>query len=119
MGEEPHIYIHALTGVHSFSTMKMIGLIGTRQLHILIDSGSTHNFINARTTNKLRCIQKEVKPLSVSVANGSHLLCTSMCPQFQWMMQGFWFTTDVFVLPLDNYDMILGVKWLSLLDDIV
>lgn len=113
MGNEPYILIHALTGVHSFSTMKVIGSIGTRQLDILIDSGSTHNFINARTIRKLRCIQKEVKPLSVSVANGSHLSCTSMCPQFQWMMQGFWFTTDVFVLPLDNYDMVLGAQWLS------
>lgn len=67
--EAPHISIHALTGVHSFSTMKVVGSVGSRQLHILIDSGSTHSFINAQTTHKLRCIQTEVKPLSVSVAN--------------------------------------------------
>lgn len=35
------------------------------------------------------------------------------------MMQGMWFSTDVFVLPLDNYDMVLGIQWLAFLDDIV
>lgn len=104
--KELHISIHALTGVHSLSTIKVVSSVGTRQLHILIDSSSTHNFINERTTLKLRCMQKEVKPLSVSVANGSHLSCVAFCPNFQWMMQGLWFTTNVFVLSLDNYDMV-------------
>jgi hypothetical protein len=35
------------------------------------------------------------------------------------MMQGNWFTTDVFLIPLVNYDMVLGVQWLQALDDIM
>lgn len=48
LGEEPHISIHALTGIHSFSTMKVVGSVGNRQLQILIDLGSTHNFNNCQ-----------------------------------------------------------------------
>lgn len=117
--EAPQISIHTLRGVHSFSTVKVVGSVGNRQLHILIHSGSTHNFINSQAAIKLRCSQIAVKPLSVSVVNGSHLSCISMCPNFQWVMQGLWFKTDVFVLPLDNYDMVVGIQWLALLDDIV
>lgn len=75
--------ILALMGVQSFSTMKVVGSVSTRQLHILIDYGSTHNFINARTNTKLCCIQKDLKPLSVSVANGFHLSCILVYPTFQ------------------------------------
>lgn len=47
------ISIHALIGSPSYSTMRVKGTMGTRQLHILIDSGSTDNFIDTRLAQKL------------------------------------------------------------------
>lgn len=44
---EPNISIHALPGVHSFSTMKVVISMETHQLHILINSGSMNK--NLRT----------------------------------------------------------------------
>lgn len=46
--DEPHISIHALTGIHSYSTMQITSSVGTRSLHILKDSGSTHNFLDEK-----------------------------------------------------------------------
>ncbi|KAD2394077.1 hypothetical protein E3N88_41054 [Mikania micrantha] len=118
--EEEHlISIHALTGLPSYSTMRVKGSMGTRQLHILIDSGSTHNFIDVKLAKKLQCPVKEISPILVSVADGKQLTTNQLCPDFQWTMQGRWFTTEVLLIPLENYDMILGVQWLLPLQDIL
>ncbi|KAM0035631.1 putative nucleotidyltransferase, Ribonuclease H [Helianthus debilis subsp. tardiflorus] len=119
MSVDAQISIHALLGVCSFSTMRVIGTIGTRQIQILIDSGSTHNFLDLRLASKLQCPTKKLPLMKVVVANGKELECSQLCKDFQWLMQGAWFKTDVLLLPLDNYDMVLGVHWLQSLNDIV
>jgi len=117
--QEPHISLHALTGIPSYSTMRIQGSIGNRQLHILIDGGSTHNFLKDRLARRLQCDVREVGPLSVGVADGKRLTTNQLCHDFRWNMQGNWFTTDVLLLPLESYDMILGVQWLLPLNDIL
>lgn len=39
------ISLNALSGNSSFQTLKIRGIVGTHQLTMLIDSGSTHNFL--------------------------------------------------------------------------
>lgn len=34
-------------------------------------------------------------------------------------MQGYQFQEDFLILPLHNYDMILGIQWLDYLGDII
>ncbi|XP_076957283.1 uncharacterized protein LOC143632734 [Bidens hawaiensis] len=116
--EEPKISIHALTGIPSYFTMKITGSIGTRTLHILVDSRSTHNFIDQKLATKLNICTQQMKSMKVTVANGNQLTCMSMCRDFKWMMQGTWFSADVLVIPLESYDMVLGIQWLTPLGDI-
>ncbi|KAJ0578410.1 putative nucleotidyltransferase, Ribonuclease H [Helianthus annuus] len=117
--DPPQISLHALTGMVSYSTMKVLGSIGNKQLRILIDSGSTHNFVNEQLAMKLKCALKPIDNVTVGVANGTEIVCANYSPNFQWFMQGMWFTTDVLVIPLDSYDMVLGVQWLLTLGSIV
>lgn len=42
-----------------------------------------------------------------------------MCRGFGWVMQGYQFEVDVFIIPLESYHMVLGVHWLATLDDIL
>ncbi|GKG21594.1 hypothetical protein Tco_0384189, partial [Tanacetum coccineum] len=42
----PQISLHALNGVESFQTMRVTGHMGKQDLHILIDTGRTHNFLD-------------------------------------------------------------------------
>nr|XP_043637841.1 uncharacterized protein LOC122608824 [Erigeron canadensis] len=117
--QQPQISIHALTGIPSYPTMRVAGSNGNRQLHILIDSGSTHNFLKDRLAKKLQCDVREVSPLNVGVADGERLISNQICHDFRWNMQGSWFTTQVLLLSLESYDMILGVQWLLPLNDIL
>lgn len=50
--EHPIISIHALTGILSHKTMMVGGMIGGRRVNILMDSGSTHNFLNESWVEK-------------------------------------------------------------------
>ncbi|KAG8490490.1 hypothetical protein CXB51_013599 [Gossypium anomalum] len=46
--ESPVISLHALTGLQGHNTMRVVARVGSTWAIILIDSGSTHNFIDTR-----------------------------------------------------------------------
>ncbi|KAD3336501.1 hypothetical protein E3N88_32020 [Mikania micrantha] len=117
--QDPYISLNAIMGVPSFSTMRIKGSIGTKPLQILIDSGSTHNFLNLDLAIKMKCPIKSVAALNITIADGNKMACNHLCEGFKWIMQGNWFVTDVMLVPLTNYDLVLGVQWLQTLDDIV
>jgi hypothetical protein len=52
---EPVISLNALTGFSSPQTLKLIGYIKHRKVIILVDSGSTHNFIHRRISQETNC----------------------------------------------------------------
>lgn len=60
-----------------------------------------------------------IKPMEVEAANGGTMSCTIVCKNLQWKMQGVQFQTDVFVMKLQNYDMVLGIQWLKLLGNVL
>lgn len=114
----PEISIHALTGMQNFQTMPVQGSVGKKVLQILIDIGSTHNFLNTATGQSLGCVFSSVAPVKVTAANGSLLTCQAQCKYFCWKMQGECYMVDVLLIELDTYDMVLGVQWLAQLSDI-
>jgi hypothetical protein len=50
---EPEISLHALTGWSTPRTMRIEGRVGNHTLTVLIDSGSTYNFINSKIAEEL------------------------------------------------------------------
>lgn len=69
--------------------------------------------------DKLNYRTEQVTPLKVLVANDSEMACNRVCKNFQWCMQGQQFSVNVFLVPLENYHMVLGVQWLATLDYIL
>lgn len=80
--EAPQISIHALNGMNTYQTMKITGKFGHHPLHILIDSRSTHNFLDTSTTKKLKCKINRIPPLLMVVANGVQLDCSDVSKGF-------------------------------------
>lgn len=68
---EPLISVNALTGVANFRTMRVTGHCGKKPLHILIDSGSTHNFLDLHIAQKMGCQTEAMDTVSVTVADGN------------------------------------------------
>ncbi|GKE08002.1 retrotransposable element Tf2 [Tanacetum coccineum] len=66
--------------------MRVLGKVGKYELHILIDTGSTHNFLNVSVAKYLGCIFKSTCPLQVTVAGGKTLISNTVC-NFMWKLQ--------------------------------
>ncbi|GJR37812.1 RNA-directed DNA polymerase like protein [Tanacetum coccineum] len=114
----PQISLNALTCTNNFKTMRVIGTMGKHVLHILVDCGSTHNFLNKGMAKRLGCNIRTTCPLAVTVAGRNHLVSDSECKDFKWHFGNTLFTTDIMLLPLGGCDMVLGIQWLATLGDI-
>ena len=105
--------IAAVTGVASPRTMCFDGKLGDSTIHILLDSGSTHTFISESVASSSIGLSALSGPVHVQVANGQILTCSQYIPAAVWSVQGLEFQSDLKVLPLTSYDMILGLDWLE------
>lgn len=107
------ISIHALKGMANNKIIKVGGQVKDCNLNILIDSGSTHSFLNEGTAEKLKCSLTRTTPLSVTVANGQRVLSNFACKGFCWEMQGEKFEADLRLLQLGGCHVVLGVDWMK------
>uniref|UniRef100_A0A1J3IW25 Uncharacterized protein n=1 Tax=Noccaea caerulescens TaxID=107243 RepID=A0A1J3IW25_NOCCA len=76
---------------------------------MLIDTGSTHNFLDPSMAKKLGCVMLPSGNSRVLVADGNKLKVEARVAQFQWDFQGTSFTDDFMVIPLNSCDVVLGV----------
>ena len=116
--EQPAISLHALLGTNDCQTMRMKGKIKNQELIMLVDSSSTHNFIDQGVIKKLNCLTQDVKGMNVTVANRQTLVSNEVCKELQWEVQGLIQHSDFMVLPLMGCDLVLGVQWLKTLGPI-
>jgi len=62
--------------------MRVTGYYRKKPLHILIDNGSTHNFLDEAVAQKLGCLITRILTLSVAVADGARVTINSVVEQF-------------------------------------
>lgn len=73
---DPKITLYVLTGWAAPQTMRVTAKVGPFDIIVLIDSGSTHNFISSRMANMLRLPIVPTTEFSIRVANEETLTCT-------------------------------------------
>jgi hypothetical protein len=66
----PEISLNAITGTPNPRTMRLLGVLKGQQVVILIDSGSTHNFVDAQLAKMLGIQVQNGRTIKVKVANG-------------------------------------------------
>ncbi|KAF8414344.1 hypothetical protein HHK36_002345 [Tetracentron sinense] len=64
------ISVQGLIGHSSPQTLRVNGCIKRQPVVILIDSGSTHNFVDPKTAKQISCRMQASEPFNVMVANG-------------------------------------------------
>nr|GEU44266.1 UDP-glycosyltransferase 71E1 [Tanacetum cinerariifolium] len=63
----PQISLNALNGMESFQTLRVTGHVGKQDLHILIDTRSTHNFLDVNKAKQLGCHFSNTFPLKMDI----------------------------------------------------
>lgn len=117
--EGGQISLHALEGHPSEKTIKIRGNVGKRKLLILIDSGSSHSFLDESTTKELLCVLQPTIPLYVTVATGHKMISRYKCQGFTWRMQGYEFFAELRILQLGGCQVVLGVDWMKTVNPLI
>ncbi|XP_019266920.1 PREDICTED: uncharacterized protein LOC109244312 [Nicotiana attenuata] len=117
-GEVCEISVHALHGVPTFHNLRVTGYCQKRPLSILVDPGSTHNFIDDDVARSLGIATLKINPQTINVADGNNRQTNELCKNLTWLLQGVTYTADFLLLPLGSCDLILGVQWLLPLGDL-
>ncbi|KAL5807652.1 hypothetical protein ACOSQ3_028343 [Xanthoceras sorbifolium] len=93
--------------------------IGSPDVTLLVDFGSSHNFINVNTVKKLGMKRVSIEPFDVTVANGERLRCDEVYKNVKMNMQGVRITVELHVLVLAGLDVVLGSAWLKSISEVV
>ena len=107
--DTPLVSYHALMGSSSPRTLRFKGLLNGHPVQVLVDGGSTHNFVQPRIVKFVALQLDSSIPFSVTVGNGAQLLCEGGISHVPLRVQGVEPTIDLFVLPIHGVDVVLGV----------
>jgi hypothetical protein len=117
--EEPIISLNALTGFSAPKTLKLIGYIKHRKVIILVDSGSTHNFIHRRIAQETHCYIHVVNNFHIMIAYGGSMKCGGHCENVHLQIGDYNLKSHMFAIGMGGCDIVLGTEWLRTLGPIL
>jgi hypothetical protein len=103
----------AVTGSDAPKTVKFLDSIQHQCVTMLVDSGSSSSFISASLAAMLSEVVPLKRAVAVQVAGGGLLTCHTVIPPALWFINDIAFQSDLRVLPLKAYDLIIGMDWLE------
>ena len=109
----PTISCNALVGIITPQTLKIEGHIKKKKVIVLIDSGSTHNFIHCKVAKELNCFLYPAPECQVMVANGGTIHCSGKCHNIKLAMGEYVLNSPMLSIPMGGADVVLGVQWLQ------
>jgi len=89
------------------------------RLVALLDSGSTHNFIDAELMRRLRLASSPHPTMQVLVANGDRAPCPGVARDVALAIGTEEFALRLFGINLGGFEIILGVEFLRTLGPIL
>jgi hypothetical protein len=113
--EKAEITLCALLGSTSPSTMRVIAILNGQKTVVLLDTGSTHNFMDGTLAKTLKLPIDGESNFGVRVANGQVIRTLGECKEVKFKMQGLHLKLTFNLLELGGCGIVLGTQWLSTL----
>lgn len=104
----------AISGVPAPRTVHFEGILKGIPVNILLDSGSTSFFLSASVAEQLSTKKFIAMPTNVQVAGGGVFSSSGSLHHVNWSVQEIPFVSNFRILPLQAYDVILGMDWLEI-----
>jgi hypothetical protein len=105
---EPIIYLNSLIGFSTPQTLKLIGYIKHQKVIILVDSGSTHNFIHRYIAQETHCYIHAINNFQIMIANGGSMKCGGRCENFHLQIGDYHLKSHMFAIDKGGCDIVLG-----------
>jgi len=115
---EPIISLNALTGFSTLQTLKLIGYIKHQKVIIMVDSGSTHNFIHCLIAQETHCYIHAVNNFQIMIANGGSMECGGHYENVCLQIGDNHLKSHMFAIDMGGCDIVLGADWLRTLGPI-
>jgi hypothetical protein len=113
-----HHPLTALTGISYPQTIKLIGCIKHWKFIVLVDSGSTHNFIYRFISHKTMLYIWEVNHFQIMISNGNSMKHGGRCENVHLQIGHYHLKSHMFVINMGSCNNILRVEWLLTLGPI-
>ncbi|KAL8110065.1 hypothetical protein AgCh_025971 [Apium graveolens] len=89
-------------------------VINSVEVKVLMDSGATRSFISESILDRLNCITYPLEPnLIIEVANQEKVIVNKVYPDCVMVIEGRHFSVDLISFKLGEFEVILGMDWLS------
>ncbi|WMV09213.1 hypothetical protein MTR67_002598 [Solanum verrucosum] len=112
------ISFHAILGKEFASTLKLQGTLCGHKVLMLVDSGSTHNFVAEEIVTKLGLVVQYIPTFGVQIGNGEIIKCNKVCHDLSVEVSNLVIKHDFNPFSFGGADMELGIQWLASLNTI-
>jgi hypothetical protein len=109
----PTISCNELDGIRTPQTLKIEGYIKNKKVIVLIDFGSTHNFIHYKLAKALNCFVYPAPEFHVMIADGGTINCSGKCNKINLTMGEYVINIPMIDIPMGGVDVVLGIQWLQ------
>jgi len=99
----PTISCNALGGITTLQTLKIEGYIKKKKVIVLIDSSSTHNFIDCKIVKELNCFLYPAPECQVMVENGGTTNFFRKYHNIKLTMREFVLNSPILSIPMDAF----------------
>lgn len=104
---EHHLSLNALNGSYGTDTMRFQGHIQGVAITVLLDSGSSDNFLQPKIANCLQLPIESTAQFPVLVGNGNSLTTMGYIADLPVDVQGNTLHIPVYLLPISGADLVL------------
>lgn len=110
---------YGMEGTLGVSAIRLVGKIHGTEVGFMVDTGTTHNFIDPITVARLQLKVAELTPFIVTVAGGEMFKGKEYCPEVAISLPGLETKVDLLIIPLGDSQVLLGTIWLQSLGPIL
>jgi hypothetical protein len=82
-----HVSLYAISGVATNRAIHLRALVWNQILSILVDTGSSHTFLNSSMLDRISHKAVPSPPLQVKVANGQVIMLEEKVSMLEWWIQ--------------------------------
>jgi hypothetical protein len=105
----PTISCHALDDIITPQTRKIQRYNKKKKVIMLIDSGSTYNFINYKLAKYLNCFVFPTLEFQVMIVDGGTINCLGKCHSIKFNMGEYFLDIAMISIQMGGVDVVLGV----------
>jgi hypothetical protein len=102
-----------LARISTPQTLKIEGNIKKKKVIVLIDSGSTHNFIHYKLSEALNCFVYPAPEFQVMNTGGGTINFSGKCNNINLTMGEYVMNSPMISIPMGGADVVLGIQWLQ------